>query len=81
MMKVKVKCINNYYDMEQEERKVINLDVPYVDADKHPNRCEWITSRERAEHLVSKGLVEIIEVIKEEKKEDKKKPTKKVEKK
>ena len=81
LMKVKVKCIKNYYDIEEDERKVYSLDVEYIDANKHPNRNEWITTRERADHLVSKGLVEIVEVIQEEKKENKKKPTKKVEKK
>ena len=81
-MKVKVKCITNYYDMETSERKVISLNVPYDEPEKHPNRVEWITTRERAEHLVSKGLVEIIENIKEkevDKAETKKVPTKKVE--
>ena len=80
-MKVKVKCIQNFYDMEEDERKVVSLDTPYDNPDKHKSRCEWITTRERADHLVSKGLVEIIEIIKEDKKEDKKIPTKKVEKK
>ena len=75
-MKVKVKCIQNYFDMEEDERKVINELVPYDDKEKHPNRCEWITSKERADHLVSKGLIEIIEYIKEEKKENKKLPVK-----
>ena len=80
-MKVKVKCIQNFYDMEEDERKVVDMNVPYDEPNKHPNRCEWITTRERADHLVSKNLVEIIEIIKEDKKEDKKIPTKKVEKK
>ena len=79
-MKVKVKCIQNFYDMEEDERKVVSLDTPYDNPDKHKNRCEWITTRERADHLANKGLVEIIEVIKEDKKENKKIPTKKVEK-
>ncbi len=79
-MKVKVKCIQNFYDMDEDERKVVSLDTPYDNPDKHKNRCEWITTRERADHLASKGLVEIIEVIKEDKKEDKKIPTKKIEK-
>lgn len=81
-MKVKVKCIMNYYDMETSERKVRSLTEPYEEPEKHPNRVEWITTRERAEHLVSKGLVEIIETIKEkefDKAETKKVPTKKVE--
>ena len=65
-MKVRVKCIKNYYDIEEDERKVTSLDVPYDEPDKHPNRCEWITTRERAEHLVGKGMVEITEAIKEQ---------------
>lgn len=80
-MKVKVKCIQNYYDMECSERKVVSKDTPYENPEQHPNRCEWITTRERAEHLKGKGLVEILETINEVVKEDKKKPTKKVEKK
>ena len=80
-MKVKVKCICNYYDMECSERKVFSKDVPYENPEQHPNRCEWITTRERAEHLESKGLVKILETINEVVKEDKKKPTKKIEKK
>ena len=66
----------------QNERKVISLDVPYDDPDNHPNRVEWITTRERAEHLASKGLVEIRETIKEKEidsAETKKVPTTKVE--
>lgn len=70
-MKVKVKCIQNYFDMETNERKVINESITYDDPINHPNRCEWITSKERADHLVSKGLVEIKEVIKEEPKIEK----------
>ena len=73
-MKVKVRCIQNYYDIETDERKVFSLDVPYDEPKKHPNRVEWITTRERAEHLQSKGLVKIVEFIEEDKKENKKKP-------
>lgn len=73
-MKVKVRCIQNYYDIETGERKVFSLDVPYDEPKKHPNRVEWITTRERAEHLQSKGLVKIVEFIEEDKKENKKKP-------
>lgn len=77
LMKVKVKCITNYWDIEQDERKVISPEVPYEYPEKHPNRCEWITTHERADHLVSKGLVKIIEYIKEEPKPEKKiNPTK-----
>lgn len=79
-MKVKVRCIQNYYDMECSERKVINESVPYEEPDKHPNRVEWITTRERADHLVNKGLVKIVEVLKEDKKIEKAIPKTKVEK-
>lgn len=80
-MKVKVKCICNYYDLEQDERKVKSINERYEEPDKHPNRVEWITTKERADHLVNKGLVEIVEVIKEDKKIEKSiKSTNKVEK-
>lgn len=78
-MKVKVRCIQNYFDIEQNERKVKSEIERYDNPEMHPNRCEWITSMERADHLVSKGLVEIIEKINDEqKKETKKVPTNKV---
>ena len=80
-MKVRVQCIQNYYDMEEDERKVRSLAEPYEEPDKHPNRNEWVTTRERADHLASKGLVRIVEVIEEKKKEDKKISTKKIDKK
>ena len=73
-MNVKVRCIQNYYDIETDERKVFSLDVSYDEPKKHPNRVEWITTRERAEHLQNKGLVKIVEFIEEDKKENKKKP-------
>ena len=72
LMKVKVQCIKNYYDIEEDERKVVSPQVPYEHPEKHPKRCEWITTHERAEHLVSKGLVKIIQYIKEEPKTEKK---------
>lgn len=75
-MKVKVKCILNYFDMEENERKVRTPYEYYEEPDKHPNRCEWITTLERANHLIERGKVEIIEYIKEEKKENKKTPVK-----
>ena len=76
-MKVKVQCIQNFYDLEEDERKVVSLTTPYEEPNKHPNRVEWITTRERADHLVAKGLVRIIEYIKEEpKKETKINPVK-----
>lgn len=75
-MKVKVKCIQNFYDMEQEERKVKSLVEYYEEPEKHPNRVEWITTKARADHLVMKGLVQIVEYIDEVKVEDKKQPIK-----
>lgn len=79
-MKVRVKCIRNYYDMETSERKVVSEFERYDEPEKHPNRVEWITTRKRADHLVDKGLVEIVEVIKEQKKIEKATPKKKTEK-
>ena len=75
-MKVKVRCIQNYFDMECNERKVFSETVPYDNPEQHPNRVEWITTKERADHLIIKGLVTIVEYIKEEKKENKKTPVK-----
>lgn len=66
-MRVKVKVLQDYKDL------LLNKDL------KKGN--EYETDRERADHLVDLNLVEIVEVIKEEKKETKKVPTKKVEKK
>lgn len=67
-MKVKVKAIVEYDDCELNKRVKIGE--------------EWITTRERADRLLEyPALVEVVEVIKEDKKEDKKVPTKKVEKK
>ena len=65
-MKVKIKPTQTYYDVVLKRQ---------VDKEE-----ELIFDRERADHLVELGLVEIIDVIKEEP-ENKKKPTKKVEKK
>ena len=79
-MKVRVQCIMNFYDMEEEERKVNSLFIPYDEPEKHPNRNTWITTRERADELVAKGKVKIIEVLPEVKTENKKISTKKVEK-
>lgn len=79
-MKVKVQCIKNYYDNEEQERKVKNEFIPYNEPDKHPNRIEWITSKERADELVKKELVKIVDVIKETKKVEKAITKKKTEK-
>ena len=57
-MKVKVQCVRNYYDMELKTNITTNPE------DKNYER---IISRERADYLVSLGLVEIKEIIKEEK--------------
>ena len=65
-MKVKIKPTQTYYDVVLKRQ---------VDKEE-----ELIFDRERADHLVELGLVEIVDVIKEEP-ENKKKPTKKVEKK
>lgn len=70
-MKVKVKCMQNYFDIETNERKVKDIFETYDNPQLHPNRVEWITTKERADHLVSKGLVKIIETIKEEPKIEK----------
>ncbi len=75
-MKVRVKCIQNYWDIEENERKVINTSVPYDKPDEHPNRVEWITDKKRADHLVDKELVKIIEYINDDKKENKINPIK-----
>ena len=71
-MKVKVKCIKEYYDLD------IKTLIKPVETD--PN-YERIISKERADVLVDKNLVEIVEVIKEEiKKEKAVKTNKKIEK-
>lgn len=62
---IKVKCIKKYHDIEEDEMKVPNLTDSYINPTDHPNRCEWITTRVRAEHLVSKGLVRIVKEIKD----------------
>lgn len=74
-MRVKVKCIEAYWDVElypnaNDPNKVI------------PVGFEWVVDKERADYLVGRGLVEIVQIEKEEKtQENKKIPTKKVEKK
>jgi hypothetical protein len=57
---IKVKCTKKYFDVEENEMKVPNLTDAYTNQNDHPNRCQWITNRVRAEHLVEKGLVRII---------------------
>ena len=59
--KVKVHCIRTYYDIEENELKTPNLNDPYEEPEKHPNRCRWTTRNERAEFLISKGLIELEE--------------------
>lgn len=65
-MKVKVQCIQAYFDIQLN--RMVERDETII------------VTKERADHLASLGLVETIEIIKEEP-ENKKKPTKKVEKK
>lgn len=57
---VNVHCIKSYFDIEQNELKTPREDDPYENKENHPNRCYWKTKRERAEFLVSKGIVEIM---------------------
>ena len=61
-MKVKVRCVKNYYDLELN-----TLITPSVE-DKNYER---IITRERADEIIDKtdGAVEIIETVKEDKKE------------
>lgn len=59
--KVKVHCLRSYYDIEEGELKTMNEDDPYENKEEHPNRCRWITRRQRAEFLIEKKLVEIEE--------------------
>lgn len=54
-MKVEIKCINPFYDLEKRCDRVRDE--------------EWICDRERADHLKELGLAEIIRTIKEDKKE------------
>ncbi|MBR2711241.1 MAG: glycosyltransferase [Bacilli bacterium] len=71
-MNVKIRVIEPYWDLQLHPDE------------KDPNKVlekgfEWVVAKERADYLVQKGLVEIVEIV-EEPKEDKKVPTKKVEK-
>lgn len=70
-MKVKVRCIKSYYDLEL---KTIVTNSP---SDKNYER---IIKSERAKYLEEKELVKILEVIQEQKKEKAIKPMNKVEK-
>ena len=55
-MKVEVKCIQNFFDLEAK-------------VDREAGKDTWVCSRERGEHLVDLGLVEILKPVKEDKKE------------
>lgn len=67
-MKVKVKCIVPYWDIQLSPNKQVVLNKDF----------EWVVDKERADHLISLGLVEIVEYIPDKKPiEDKKLPTKK----
>lgn len=59
--KVKVKCIQKYFDIEENEWKVPNLTDGYYEPENHPNRMQWETNMIRAEELAEKGLVRIID--------------------
>ena len=62
-MKVKVECTTTYNDLQLEKKQI--------------NKGEQIVvSKERADELISLGLVRQIEVIKEDKKENTKLETK-----
>lgn len=54
-MKVEVKCISPFFDLEKQVDRI--------------REEAWTCSRERADHLKELGLVEITRTIKEEKKE------------
>ena len=70
-MKVKVRCIRDYFDLE--------LDTIIRANPEDPN-YERVITRERADKLLELNLIEELGVVKEEKKEQATKPTKKVEK-
>lgn len=67
-MKVKVKALINFYDMESKEDKF--KDLSQVNKDGTPARESqniWICSKERADYLVEHKAVEIIDLIDEDK--------------
>lgn len=66
-MHVKVKCIKPYWDVQlhpdkNDPHKILTIGL------------EWVVDKDRADELVGKGLVEIVET---EEVENKKRPTKK----
>ena len=65
-MKVRVRCIEPYWDIQENPNNKIVT----------PLGKEWIVDKERADYLLSRGLVEIIQIEKIPV-EDKKIPTKK----
>lgn len=71
-MKVKVKCIMDFYDLEEKEQKYKELPL-----EAKITQNEWITTLERAEYLKEHNAIEIVEEIKEEPIIEKEKPTKK----
>ena len=70
-MKVKVRCIRDYFDLELGTIIRANPEDP---------NYERVITRERADKLLELNLIEELGVVKEEKKEQATKPTKKVEK-
>lgn len=69
-MHVKVKVIESYWDVKLHP----NVDDPNKVL---PVGFTFLVEKERADELVGKGLVEIVEYVKDEQKEDKKLPTNK----
>ena len=70
-MKVKVRCIRDYFDLELNTIIKANPEDP---------NYERVITRERADKLLELNLIEELGVVKEDKKEQATKPTKKVEK-
>lgn len=64
-MKAKIRCIQEYQDLELSEEKGKKV---FVTPNKEDKNYERIVSKERADFLVYLGVVEIVEIIKEEKK-------------
>lgn len=68
-MKVKVRCVKNYFDVELQR---------LIEPKETDDNYERIISRQRADEIIERtnGAIEIIDVVKEEKKENAKLDTK-----
>lgn len=64
-MKVKIRCIQEYQDIELSNEKGSKV---FVTPNANDENYERIVTRERADFLVDLGVVEIVEIIKEENK-------------